>query len=236
MSVGECKIATGAGGDGIRRFERSLELALQAGLVVQAARAYNFLSASTVSLRRLDLAHRYLDAGLAYTNEQGPERVRRRLLAWRARLDFEQGRWDEASARAASVLIVPRTNWRPRAAALVVLALVRVRRGDPGVWPLLDEASQLVAQATQLQPLAVVAAAQAEAVWLQGDSTKVDAATMDAFAKALKVGEPWALGELAAWRRRAGIREETPLGVAEPYALQLAGDWERAAALWGALG
>jgi DNA-binding CsgD family transcriptional regulator/tetratricopeptide (TPR) repeat protein len=236
MCLAECEVGTGAGPDGLRRFERSLELALEEGLVVQAARAYNFLGASTVSLRRLDLAHRYLEAGLEYTNEQGPERVRRRLLAWRARLDLEQGRWDEASARAASVLAVPGTNWRPRVVALVVLGLVRARRGDPGMWPLLDEASQLVVQATQLQPLAVASVAQAEAVWLQGDSTKVDAATMDAFTQALDVGEPWALGELAAWRRRAGIREGTPHGVAEPYALQLAGDWERAAALWGELG
>jgi DNA-binding CsgD family transcriptional regulator/tetratricopeptide (TPR) repeat protein len=236
MCLAECEVGTGAGPEGLRRFERSLELALEAGLVVQAARAYNFLGSSTVALRRFDLAHRYLEAGLEYTSEQGPERVRRRLLAWCARLDLEQGRWDQASARAASVLAVPRTNWRPRVVALVVLGLVRARRGDPGVWPLLDEASQLVAQATQLQPLAVVSVAQAEALWLQGDSTKVDAATMDAFAQALEVGEPWVLGELAAWRRRAGIQEETPAGVAEPYALQLAGDWERAAALWGEFG
>ncbi len=236
MSVAECEVATGAGADGVRRFERCLELALDAGLVVHAARAYNFLGAAAVSLRRFDLAQRYIEAGLEYTNEHGPERVRRRLLAWRARLDLEQGRWDEASAHAASVLVMSRTNWRPRVAALVVLGLVRVRRGDPGVQPLLDEASQLVAQATQLQPLAVVAAAKAEAYWLRCDPAKVGAATEDAFARARDAGEPWALGELAVWRRRTGIREEAPSGAVEPYALQLAGDWERAAALWGELG
>jgi len=236
MSVAECEVATGAGADGVRRFERCLELALEAGLVVHAARAFNFLGAAAVSLRQLDLAQRYLDAGLEYTNEHGPERVRRRLLAWRARLDLEQGRWDEASARAASVLVRSRTNWRPRMIALVVLGLVRVRRGDPGAQPLLDEATRLVTQATQLQPLAIVAAANAEADWLRGDSTNVAVTTEEAFARALEVGEPWALGELAVWRRRAGIREETPSAAAEPYALQLAGNCQRAAALWGDLG
>jgi DNA-binding CsgD family transcriptional regulator/tetratricopeptide (TPR) repeat protein len=236
MSVAECEVARGFGVEGMQRFERCLELALEAGLVVNAARAYNFLGAAAASLRQLDLAERYIEAGLEYTNEHGPERVRRRLLAWRARLDLEQGRWDEASARAASVLVMSRTNWRPRVTALVVLGLVRARRGDPGVQPLLDEASQLVAKVTQLQPLAVVAAARAEADWLRGDQQKVGAATADAFARALEAGEPWALGELAVWRRRAGIQEETPWGAAEPYVLQLTGDWSRAAALWRELG
>jgi DNA-binding CsgD family transcriptional regulator len=120
--------------------------------------------------------------------------------------------------------------------ALVVLGLVRARRGDPGVWPLLDEALQLVEQATQLEPSAVVAAARAEAEWLGGDPAKVTAATEEAFARALEVADPWALGELAAWRFRAGIREEIPAGAAQPYALQIAGDWARAAELWDEIG
>ena len=44
------------------------------------------------------------------------------------------------------------------------------------------------------------------------------------------------MGELACWRRRVGIDEGVPPGVAEPYALQLEGEWERAAELWRALG
>jgi DNA-binding CsgD family transcriptional regulator/tetratricopeptide (TPR) repeat protein len=236
MCLAECEVATGAGADGLRRYERSLQLALEAGLVVQAARAYNFLGWATVSLRRLDLAQRYLVAGLAYTNEHGPERVKRRLFALLARVDLEQARWDEAAEGAAAILGVARTNWRPRVAALLVLSLVRARRGDPGVWPLLNEASQLVAQATQLEPLAVVAAARAEADWLRGELTGIDPETRDVFARAREVGEPWLLGELALWRRRAGIEDEPPPGAAEPYALQLAGEWERAAALWSELG
>jgi hypothetical protein len=46
----------------------------------------------------------------------------------------------------------------------------------------------------------------------------------------------WVIGELACWRRRAGIVEGAPTEVAEPYALQLAGEWARAAEWWTELG
>ena len=45
-----------------------------------------------------------------------------------------------------------------------------------------------------------------------------------------------AIGELACWRRGAGIREQAPRGVAQPYALELAGDWAHAAELWAEIG
>ena len=47
---------------------------------------------------------------------------------------------------------------------------------------------------------------------------------------------PWWAGELACWRRRAGIDEKAPPIAAEPWALGLAGEPERAAARWSAIG
>jgi DNA-binding CsgD family transcriptional regulator len=44
------------------------------------------------------------------------------------------------------------------------------------------------------------------------------------------------VGELALWRRRAGLAEELAGPVAEPYAVQLAGDWRAAAEQWTAIG
>jgi DNA-binding NarL/FixJ family response regulator len=44
------------------------------------------------------------------------------------------------------------------------------------------------------------------------------------------------MGELASWRSRAGIRERIPLGAAEPYALQLAGEWAQASEAWAKTG
>jgi DNA-binding CsgD family transcriptional regulator len=43
---------------------------------------------------------------------------------------------------------------------------------------------------------------------------------------------PWIVGELACWRRRAGIEDELPVEVPDPWASELSGDLPRAAALW----
>ncbi len=49
-------------------------------------------------------------------------------------------------------------------------------------------------------------------------------------------GQTWLEGELAYWRWKAGDRADPPPSAAAPYALQVAGDWEAAAAVWNSLG
>jgi DNA-binding CsgD family transcriptional regulator len=123
-----------------------------------------------------------------------------------------------------------------RTLGLVVLGLVRTRRGDPEAWPLLDEARELADENDELQRLAIVAAARAEAAWLDGEPERVADETKAAFDVALRWASPWASGELASWRRRAGIREAVPDAAAEPYALELAGEPARAAEVWTTMG
>ena len=134
------------------------------------------------------------------------------------------------------VLRIPRTSTTPRILALAVLALVRARRGDPEVWPLLDEAWALAEPTRELPRLGPVAAARAEAAWLAGRPEDVAAATEAAFDLARGRRAPWLAGELACWRRRAGVRERPEADVAEPYALELAGDHAAAAEAWMRLG
>ena len=117
-----------------------------------------------------------------------------------------------------------------------MLALVRARRGDPDVWPALDEALALAAPTGELQRLGPVAAARAEAAWLEGRQQDVVGETEVALDLAVRRHAPWVIGDLAAWRRRAGVAETIEDAVADPYAAELAGRGERAAELWTGLG
>src|SRR6185437_11796637 len=119
--------------------------------------------------RRHASAARYLDEGLSWCGERGLELFRMYLLAYRSRSELDQGRWTEAADTAATVLRLRRTSATPGIVALTTLGLVRARRGDPGWGELLDEAWLIAEPTGELARLGPVAAARAEAAWLDGD-------------------------------------------------------------------
>ena len=110
------------------------------------------------------------------------------------------------------------------------------------MWPPLDEALALGTGTGELQRLGPVAVARAEAAWLEGDPAAVRAVVEDALDLAERTKRrAWLAGELAFWRWRLGGPDRLPTGglpdgAAEPFALQMAGAWDAAAARWRALG
>jgi DNA-binding CsgD family transcriptional regulator len=79
-------------------------------------------------------------------------------------------------------------------------------------------------------------AARAEAAWLANEPERARAEIAAVFGPARRYGDAWSVGELAFWAWKAGESQPTFRDAAEPYALQMAGDWEAAAARWDALG
>ncbi len=215
--------------------EECFELARSAGMADLAGRASTFLVEGALAVRRYDLAARYVDSGLAYCSDLGLELYRFYHLGWRARIELDQGRWDDAAEAAATVLRIRRASIMPRIVGLVVLGLVRVRRGDPGHRDLLDEAWSLAEPTGDLFRMGQVVAARAEVAWLAGDREAVAAITDYSLRLALERDDRRWIGELGVWRRRARIDDELS-NAAEPYAAQLADDWMRAAAFWGDAG
>jgi len=222
--------------NGLEKLERSLQLGERAGSAEHVGRAFIHLVGAGTRLRTYELADRYLDQGLAYTREHGLDLWRLYLLAFRARIELDRGRWSEAVDSAGLVLQKRCISTFPRILALVVLGLVRARRGEPDAQSPLDDALALAELTNELPRIAPVAAARAEVAWLAGDREGIRAATEDAFGLALRQGVAWPIGELASWRWRAGLDSEAPDGAAEPYAVQIAGDWARAAELWTEIG
>jgi DNA-binding CsgD family transcriptional regulator len=216
--------------------KESLEQARRAGLDDEFGRIFVPLCAIAVESRRHDVAAKHLEAGITFCSERGLELFRLYLLAYRARLELDQGRWSDAADTAASVLRIPRTSTTPRIVSLVVIGLLRARRGDPGQWAALDEAWTLAEPTGELPRLGPVAAARSEAAWLAGDHHAVRGASDRALALANELESEWMIGELAVWRRRAGIRDAIPTVAAEPLALQLDDESIRAATVWQELG
>jgi DNA-binding CsgD family transcriptional regulator/tetratricopeptide (TPR) repeat protein len=216
--------------------ERSLRLALANGFQEQAARAYNNLAAMAVSRRQYDEAARFLSAGLAYCEERDLDFLRPYMLAYRARMKFEQGHWLGASEDAEAVLRHPRATAITRIPALRTLGHLRIRRGDPDANSPLEEARALGGPHPELQRFGTLAAIAAEAAWLAGDRAAVLRAARPAYEMVLHRRDPRMKGELAAWLWRVDALEQLPTDIPEPYALEISRDWRGAAHAWKELG
>ena len=115
------------------------------------------------------------------------------------------------------------------------MGLARARRGrraPPGGARRGARAGAADRRAAARRP---VAAALAEAAWLDVDAERSLAATELAWDLACERRECWKTGELALWRARAGVAEPVPDWIAEPYPLELTGRTEEAAERWAAL-
>jgi DNA-binding CsgD family transcriptional regulator/tetratricopeptide (TPR) repeat protein len=218
------------------RVERSLELALEAGLDVHVLRGYSNMTWAAWRHRDYVLAERFLQAGLERCRAPDFDLWRLQMVAHRASIRLEQGNIEEAVASAETAMSDPRSSPLPRILGRVVIGLVRARRGDPHARALLDEARELAASSRELQRIAPAAAAGAEAAWLAGDAAAVDEATAAPLALALECEASWLVGQLACWRRRAGLEPGPLPPVPEPWSLELSGRPLDAAECWSSLG
>lgn len=235
-NVGSAELQAGIA-DGTAKLERSLDLALLAGLHEHAARAFTNLGTISVMRRDFEVAGRYLEAGIDFCRERDLDSWWLYMTGWLARARLETGAWDAAADAADTVVRHPRVAVPSRITPLIVLGRLRARRGDSDVWSILDEALHLSTGTGEVQRLAPVAAARAEARWLGGEDDRVAEETEAALELALAHADEWSAGELCAWRRRTGSEDTVSLdALAEPFALELAGDAEQAAEHWRSIG
>jgi DNA-binding CsgD family transcriptional regulator len=221
---------------GLPKLERSLELALLHGYQEHVARAYTNIGSVCVQHHDYACAMRHLDAGIEYSRERDLDSWSLYMLGWWARAHLEEGRWAEAAVDAGAVVRRHGVSAALRLPALIALGRVRVRRADPGAKELLDEASRLAAATGELQRIAPVAAARAEAAFLAGRPEQARDEVRAAYELALAHDSAWTIGELAYWLWRAGGLAEPPAPCPEPYALQMRGRWRDAAAAWERIG
>lgn len=214
----------------------AIRAAQEAGRVMVAAHAYANLSSVSSELYYLDVAQQVAQEGLAYAAEHGHERYRIYMLAWQAITQVKLGQWDEAIDSASAVLRLPGVSATSRVTALAALGYVRVRRGDSIAPIVLDEAVELLKEMGSLHRVALVRGARAEAAWLAGHNARAAEEARAAYDLAVRTQHPWFAGEMAFWLWRAGEIITTPEWLAQPYALQIMGNWRAAAAAWQKLG
>src|SRR6185436_17107645 len=237
-NVGTAQLITGDIEQGQGKLERSLQIAQAHEFHEHVARAYTNLGSEAVRLRDYASAMRYLNNGIAYCIERDLDLWSLYQSAWRARAYLDQGRWSEAGEDASAVVNNLRSSSLARIPALITLGRLRVRRGDPDVESVLDEARERSISTGELQRLGPLASARAEAAWWRGEMRQVVSEVQVAYELALKHQHFWELGELVFWLWRTGapISALELKKIAPAFALQITGDWRAAAQEWEHIG
>jgi DNA-binding CsgD family transcriptional regulator/tetratricopeptide (TPR) repeat protein len=220
---------------GYAPLEQSLAVALEKNLEECAARAYCNLVFCAVLGHDFVRADRYIQEGIAYCEEHGLFASIAYIRTYEARLALDRGDWTDAAQIAGelkSADLVP----VQQVPTLVTLALVRIRRGDPGADEVLEKAYDLAFAMGEPERIGRVTAARAEQAWYRGDLERTASEASRGLKCLADLRFPWVRGELLFWQSRAQVADSNSHDIAPPYRLMLAGDWQGAAAAWEAIG
>ena len=220
---------------GCRHLRRAIDVAIREGLDFTAAVIQNNLGWVSGDLYRLREARQYFLQSIAFASRHDIDSARTYATAWLAMSEMYLGRWNEAEEHALEV-IGSSDRTISRVVALVTLARVRIRRGDAGAAPLLEEASTLVDASDSLQRIGRLRAVSAEAALSRGETDRVASLVSPALALAKRHGHDWFRGEFTYFLHRAGAADVERDGLATPFALQIEGRFREAAALWESFG
>jgi DNA-binding CsgD family transcriptional regulator/tetratricopeptide (TPR) repeat protein len=225
------------GENGIPDLERALEVAVAAGADNEAGIAYTNLAELEASSRRLEDAHRWCDAGIAFSEERDMGVYFWCIQGTRSWLYEFSGRWDEAAELCGRVIARPASSPVNLLLPRAIMARVRLRRGDHSWAEQADAVAAAIAGGEQAYPVnaADVHALRAEAAWLDGrpEDGREDARKAVSYVAGL---DKWLAGDMTVLARRLGVHDLGPVEVAPPHKLSLDGDHRGAARMWHDLG
>jgi ATP/maltotriose-dependent transcriptional regulator MalT len=235
-NLGSAELLTPRQDEGLRRLERAIELARGHGFHEHAVRAYTAVACVHVRQHEYAAAADSIERTRRFAAEHEIETFELYILGWRARLALERGDWEAAERDALTVIGRFHASTVVRLPSVVVLALLRARRGEGDADTLLDEAVRFALSTAELQRIGPAVSARAETAWLRGDLDAARPELRDAWEITRRSDDRWGRAQLAWWLWRSGDLAAAPDDAPDSLRLQLAGDWRGAAAAWERLG
>lgn len=231
MDEAAIELCMGSADEGLRQLDALVEETRRSGEVALRIGVLGYIGSGGGEVRRYGPALAALDAGLALAAARDADSWASYHEAWLGRIAFEQGRWDDAAAIAQR----PRTILRyAESTAQGVLGRVRVRRGDPHAEETLRRAIDR-GRDGEVQHVWSAVCGLAELAWLENRVDDVIDLLVPFAERVAETDSEWGRGEVAFWQWRCGL---APMGgrLAEPFALQIEGDWASAAEAWRRIG
>jgi DNA-binding CsgD family transcriptional regulator len=221
---------------GYGHLEKSLALALDKRLDECVARCYcNIMFCATLN-HDFDRAEKAFRDGVAFCEERGLFSSIAYMRTYGARLALDRGDWAGAAQMvfelSQTIELVPVQRVPSRA----TLALLRMRRGDPGADDLINEVYDLALSMDEPERLGRITAARAELAWYRGDLQTLARETAAGLGALAGRKIPWVKGELLFWQSKTQAVDPNCNDIPEPYRLMLSGAWQAAADAWKRIG
>ena len=230
-NIGCCKMSAGEK-DGETTLLKSLEISLQNDFYEHATRAYVNLGSINLQQRNLHKAEKYFSKGLEYGNEKDIYVFSLCMAGHYAKTKLHLGFWDESVELANYVLNLKSVPPGNTVMPLNVIAIIRARRNDPGALKLINECMEMAINMGEIEKIVSISSAKAEYLWLQNKLSDFANELFLIYLKILKTNNAWAIGEIAYWLWKSGNLKQIPEKIAQPYLIQIKGDWKSAAKIW----
>ena len=234
-SIGCGLEAAGRLEEGVTYLERALSVALAGDYGHLAGRAYANLAQVLADNYRFAESDALLADGLRYTDDHDLTLRFICLTGVLAETELNRGRWDDALADAQGMLDRAGTLTLGKVPALTIIGTIGMRRGENAAHAKLLDVQRRAADTGDSDRIALVALALAEEAWLHGDLTRARTTVDDVLAERREELSRHLVGPLVSWQARLGGRPAAPDGVPREWALQVAGEWDEAAAAWAAV-
>lgn len=210
----------------------SLEMALKNSFDEHAARVYANLISHSIEFKNYDLAKEFLPRGLRFCEERGLDSWNKYMLCWKAKLLLDTGYWNEAAPIAKNLLLNPEQPVIIKIGALVIVATIEIRKGEPGALPHLQEAKSLAFATKEHQQMIPVMISCLEYEWLTGKKVIAEEELKAATDLVLNINNIFLNSKFSFWLKKSGRPEIELVKVYEPYDLLEAGKATKAAVFW----
>ena len=221
--------------------EQSFDLAAARGYHDHVERAACNLTCVFYWRRDYSPAIRQIERGVRYALPRELTHWEGYLRGWHAMIRLDLGEWAAAEEEAQEIASREYIAAAYRFPALIALARLRARRGDPDDGMPLETARQPQATLEELQRIVYVAVNQAERLWLaNGNGTAAERESVTRLlyhvrqrAEGLRVR--WIEENAALWLHLLGERGFDTSRLSGPFRAQCEARWQEAAEGWRAL-
>jgi len=218
--------------EGFELLKQSLDLALKNSYQEHVARAYTNLEHTGFLAKDFEFSKGMLEAGIHYCEERDLDSWGAYMLADKSKMFLLTGNWNEAYKIAWELIKNEEQAPILRFTAYMVVAIIKMRRGNPDVIPLLTEVKEKAFEAGELRRIIPAMCALLEYEWITGTGLAEDEALKITLDMIGRMGNLYDNSEFAFWLYKAR-KQTVPLQEFYPgYQAETKTSALRAAAIW----